>query len=522
MNLSCCLARLLVLAALRAVLCAQTAELDEGVKLIRAGQFDEALFKLEQAHRSAPANPTIENLLGIVETKLDRVDEADKHYRSAIKLDPAQAAFHRNLGFNLLSAKDFAAAEPELREASRLAPKDSFAHFYLLLLALDTGRDAEAVEQAAHAGQLLDNDPETEARLIEAEIRAGQVEDAARRIERLEKAERLSPAQEYQTAILLGKTGFYSQAVPRFRRIASLDPSWENRYNLALALLYAGQADESAKILAALHMERPANADVLMFQGAAYEMQQRMPEALEAYRAAALADPSNPDRTLDYTRLLMDLDRYDEAIQAVQTGLGETAATGPLQLRLGAVEMVRGNYDAARDAFHAALAADPELDAAYVGLAQTYARATDDTAAIRILEAARAQRPSHYLLEYYFGLMASRLGREQEALVALEKAAQLQPNSIDPFYELGKLYATQQQWPQARSALEHVIELNPHFVPAHYQLGRIYARLGLNARAGQETRLTRELVESQRNEALRKQREQGASFQAPSSVISAK
>ncbi len=27
----------------------------------------------------------------------------------------------------------------------------------------------------------------------------------------------------------------------------------------------------------------------------------------------------NPDRTLDYTRLLMDMDRDDEAIQVVQT-----------------------------------------------------------------------------------------------------------------------------------------------------------------------------------------------------------
>jgi tetratricopeptide (TPR) repeat protein len=44
------------------------------------------------------------------------------------------------------------------------------------------------------------------------------------------------------------------------------------------------------------------------------------------------------------------------------------------------------------------------------------------------------------LLEYYFGLLASRLGREQEAILALEKAAQLEPNSPIHTYELGKLY----------------------------------------------------------------------------------
>jgi tetratricopeptide (TPR) repeat protein len=218
----------------------------------------------------------------------------------------------------------------------------------------------------------------------------------------------------------------------------------------------------------------------------------------------------------------MDMDRYDEAIQAVQSGLGDTSATAPLQLRLGAVEMIKGNYVAARDAFHAALAADPELDAAYVGLAQTYARAANDAEAIRILETARAQRPGRYLLEYYFGLLASRLGREQEATGALETAAKLEPKSIDPFFELGKLYAEQQKWQQARQALEHVLELNSEFVPAHYQLGRIYAHLGLNTKAEEETRLTRTLVETQRNAALHKQRERAASFQPQPAVTTAR
>ncbi|MDR3777138.1 MAG: tetratricopeptide repeat protein [Terracidiphilus sp.] len=507
----------LLLLASVTLLGAQPAPLDEGVRLFREGRFAEALVKLEQAHRSAPRNATIENLMGITETQLGHIAAADNHYRNAIRLDPAQAAPHRNLGFNLLNQKEFAGAELELREASRLAPNDNFSHYYLLLLALATGHDAEAQAQATLAGSLLDNDAEAAAGVIEAEIRTGRVDEAASRIDQLEKTGKISPAREYQLATLLSKNAFYPQAVHCFRRIASLDPSWENRYNLALALLYDGQSIETSALLAALHTERLANADVLMFLGSAFEMQQKMPEALEAYRAAAVADPSNPDRTLDYTRLLMDMDRYDEAIQAVQTGLGETSATAPLQMRLGAVEMVKGNYAAARDAFHAALAADPELDAAYVGLAQTYARAANDAEAMRILEAARAKRPGRYLLEYYFGLLASRLGREQEATAALEKAAQLEPNAIDPFYELGKLYVAQQSWPQARQAMERVIELNPQFVPAHYQLSHIYAHLDLSAKAEQEARHTRALIDEQREQALRKQRERGASFQPQTS-----
>jgi tetratricopeptide (TPR) repeat protein len=250
-----------------------------------------------------------------------------------------------------------------------------------------------------------------------------------------------------------------------------------------------------------------------MFLGSALEMQEKMPEALEAYRDAAIADPSNPDRTLDYTRLLMDMDRYDEAIEFIQSGMAESAATSPLKLRLGAVEMMKGDYAAARDAFHAALAENPELDAAYVGLAQTYSREGNDAQAIQILESARDKRPGQYLLEYYVGLLASRLGREDEAVAALERAAQLQPKSPDPSFELGKLYGSKQDWTRARQAFEHVIQLNPDFAPAHYQLSQVYAHLGLHAAAAQEAQQTHTLVDAQRGDALRKQRERAGSFQ---------
>jgi tetratricopeptide (TPR) repeat protein len=506
--------------ALTAALSAQTSALDEGVQLIREGHFDRALVKLEQAHRLAPRDATVDNLLGITETQLGHLEKARTDYRNAIRLDPSKAAPHRNLGFNLLTAKDYAGAEPELREASRLDPSDKFAHHYLLLLALATGHDAEAEEQASHAGQLLDNDPEAAAGLVEAEIRLGLVDEAAGRIERLEEANQIATTTEYQIATLLSQHGFYSHAIHCFTRIASLDSSWQNRYNLALSLLYGGRFPEASTLLATLHTEQPANADILTYLGSALESQQKMPEALEAYRAAAAADPSNPDRTLDYTRLLMNLDRYDEAIQVVHHGMGETSATAPLDLRLGAIEMLKSNFPAARDAFNAALATDPNLDVAYVGLAETYARQDNNAEALRILEAERSKLPNDYLLEYYFGLLASRVGREPEAIVALEKAAQLEPQSSDPLYELGKLYEEREDWPKARQALERAIELNPQYAHAHYQLSRVYAHLGLTSKADQEATQTRTLIDSQRNAAIRKQRERAGSFQPQTTATS--
>ena len=220
--------------ALASSLIAQPTALEEGVRLIREKRFDQALAKLEQAHRIAPRNASIENLLGITETQLGRVDDADNHYRNAIRLDPLQPSPHRNLGFNLLNEKDFSHAESALREASRLDPSDKFAHYYLLLLALATSRDAEALAHAPGAGNLVDNDAEAGAELIEAEIRMGRADEAASRIEALEQANQLPAAREYAIAVLLSQRGIHGEAVHCFRRISTLDPSWESLFSARL------------------------------------------------------------------------------------------------------------------------------------------------------------------------------------------------------------------------------------------------------------------------------------------------
>jgi uncharacterized protein HemY len=94
----------------------------------------------------------------------------------------------------------------------------------------------------------------------------------------------------------------------------------------------------------------------------------------------------------------------------------------------------------------------------------------------------------------------------------------LEPNSPDPSFELGKLYAAKEDWPEARLAFEHVIELNPQFAAAHFQLCRAYEHLGLHDKADQEARQTQTLMSKQREDTLRKQRERGGSFQPHTSV----
>ena len=116
----------------------QVDSLDRGLELFRQEKYEAALEQFHDARRIQPKNASIENFIGITETKLGRIDEANEDYETASTLDPKLAGPHTNLGFNYLSRKQYPLAEKQLQTALALDSSDTFAHYYLAVLYLTT------------------------------------------------------------------------------------------------------------------------------------------------------------------------------------------------------------------------------------------------------------------------------------------------------------------------------------------------------------------------------------------------
>ncbi len=503
---------------------AQDVHVRQGVADFQQQQYAKALAEFQQAHAAQPDDASIDNLIGITATKLGQVDEANRYYKLAIGLDPKLAAPYKNLAVNYLSTSQYDLAEKVLNEAAYLTPQDPFVHYYLAELYVDTSRDREAVAQLEPARPLVDKDPELAFRMASACLRLDMKPEATALIAALENQSTLNVEEEYGLGVLLAEKKMYSEAVERFRRIVQMQPasqptSWIGKFDLAVALIDANQLPEAIAILEPLTVERPSDAKLFTLLGAAYEAAGDFPKALKAYASAVQNDPNNSDLYLDYTRLLMDLDRYGEAARIVLQGMKNTPDAYALNLRLGSIDMTLGQYDLARQLFQKAIDEHPDIALGYVALAQAYMRDGKDGDAAKLLADVRKKLPADAMVEYLYGLALSHLSQSDEAIAAFQRSVALDPKVAESHYELGKMYFHSGRIPQACEEFERVIAIAPEHANAHYQLSRVYARLGETAKSREMAEETQVLLQKQREQALQAQKARLGAFRAPEEAV---
>ncbi len=120
---------------------------EEGVGLLAAGKYHEALTSLRLALREAPDDSAVLQQMAIVYTRIGMSDEAMRTYRKVLANDTRAAGAHYGLAFLLLRdgkrdeatqhLRAFLAEPPDGAEAER-----HIEHAKATLQQLDTGGDA--------------------------------------------------------------------------------------------------------------------------------------------------------------------------------------------------------------------------------------------------------------------------------------------------------------------------------------------------------------------------------------------
>lgn len=140
-----------------------------------------------------------------------------------------------------------------------------------------------------------------------------------------------------------------------------------------------------------------------------------------------------------------------------------------------------GDLDGAIREYQKALETDPVSSLLYLNLASVYIQKDDPAKAIAELKQSIRLDPEavqpHALLALVYAAQGLADLATAECALALENAANFEPENIDIYKGLGLVYLQQKKLKQAESIFKLVVNMAPVDPEAHFYLGNIYYNL---------------------------------------------
>jgi len=219
-------------------------------------------------------------------------------------------------------------------------------------------------------------------------------------------------------------------------------------------------------------------AAVEKLRGLGY-MAYRSPVSAEAL-AAGLSDPK--DKISDFNTLLDgidagklgDLDRERKLLTQVQTSNPDMYL---LPFLLGEAELKASNWKAAQEALERSLKLNPNFDQAMTALARALHQQGEDEAALQWVEKAIQANPENLRAWYQKGWISIKANPDG-AMVAFEKALEIQPGFAMAHRDLGVILLQKGRYKDAATHLEQAAELGLAHPRLYNFLGIAYSRTG--------------------------------------------
>ncbi|MBD3162257.1 MAG: tetratricopeptide repeat protein [Candidatus Eisenbacteria bacterium] len=367
-------------------------------------------------------------LRGIQLAEEGRLEEAAQELRAARTLDPDAPDVSRELARVLLEARRPKEALEPAREAIRLAPEEAESHAVLGQALLQLSRSSEALEPLRRAMELAPEERSHRVNLLLALESIGKLEEACRLVEPSEGGiEPESPYLLMRRGTLRTRLGRPQEALEDYLAALVQAPG------------YPGAADH---LLALCWRLGPSRVTA------------------SACRRALEAVPHRTDLRRELTRILILLNRQEEAIPDLERLMIDDPSDPRVPMQLGVVRFGQERLREAIALFRRARRLDPDLQDSGDWLWRALSRADSVEAALRVAEEMAAAEPESPKAVWYYARSLARLGRTEESLAALKTVHRLDPENRQARLLAAILLDEQGDGDGARTQLEKILEGN--------------------------------------------------------------
>lgn len=340
------------------------------VGLHEAGRLDEAETIYRQILETAPEQPDVLNLLGLVAQAKGAQSEACRLFMRAIRGKPQEASFYYNLAFSFKLDNRPREALENFIKVTELAPtvKETYNEIALLLQDSDMNK---ARQNWSYALQLDGNYAEAKANMA----MSYESENSGKAIADLEKL-----AGEYPQEALI----FYYLTKLYMRR-----ELWENAWSTAVKAKELAPTSDEIRVLLALlscHDNQPENAKIyfakaellnpnnlaaLMGLADLYSREGNFAEAEPRYKRVIELESNMFDAHNNYAEMLQRQGRLSEALEEYRAAVIINPVSAEVCNNLGLILRDLGEYDEALGLLFNALAHKPEQEETSVNLSET-------------------------------------------------------------------------------------------------------------------------------------------------------
>lgn len=452
--------------------------MDKGYSLTELGKYVEAVVAYDRAIALQPDDAWAWARKGRTLRLLGRLPGALEAYDEALRLHPAYAWAWKGKGIVLEKLGRYEEALDSHRAAAQIDPDDVWNWYNQAESLQALGRMDEAL-QALERGLALDpQHANSWGRLGQMQRTLGHHQAA---VEAYRKATEIDLAYGWAhngCGLALRALGRPAEALLSFKRAARFQPEivW-HWYNLAETLTELGHYEDAVEVAREAVRVDPAHAFSWAKLGQALRYLNRFDESLASYNRSLVLQPESAWACNGKGIVLEQLGRFEEALFAYQ----RASVLAPRDVwpfyNQGSVLIALGRPDDARVVLNQALALLP-THAKSMALLGTALHQMGD------LEAARAAFEAVVRLDAgtswawnEYGQVLRKLGRESEALEAMQRAGDPAPGEVVLVFEQADLLMVQERLDEAIRLLENYLIGKPRSQYGWAKLGQALRRL---------------------------------------------
>jgi Flp pilus assembly protein TadD len=271
------------------------------------------------------------------------------------------------------------------------------------------------------------------ARRIQGLIQEGDLGAARKEVEEAIKAAPKNASLYNLQGVLLAQQGDSAGAEKSFKTAIELAPSYSGAYaNLGRLYQLASKNDPDARS-----------------------------KALEVYEKLLKFDPANPEANYQVAVLLFQKGSFHSSLEHILRLPAQDQAHAPALALLCGDLAGQGEQSRAAEAANRLLQSDDLAEADVLLILPTLAKVKNQALAVKLLEGLEARGLAGFESLRSLGLAYKQDGKLELARSKLEKAFQLQPNSVSVLMSLAEVADQQHDYQGALEYLAHARELDP-------------------------------------------------------------